>query len=51
MDSTPARSLELQDRVRQFMLAHVEPVEELHYEQGEAGSRALQDAADAEPSA
>src|SRR6478735_8139968 len=28
-----ARSLELQDRVRQFMRTHVEPVEELYYEQ------------------
>src|SRR5215467_7161965 len=28
-----ARSLELQERVRQFMVAHVEPVEELYYEQ------------------
>jgi acyl-CoA dehydrogenase len=27
------RSLELQDRVRQFMRTHVEPVEELYYEQ------------------
>ena len=40
-----ARSLELQERVRQFMLAHVEPVEELYYEQVKAGGRALQDAA------
>lgn len=28
-----ARSLELQERVRQFMRTHVEPVEELYYEQ------------------
>ena len=28
-----ARSLELQERVRQFMRVHVEPVEELYYEQ------------------
>mgnify|MGYP002653476377 CR=1 FL=1 len=28
-----AHSLELQQRVRQFMAAHVEPVEELYYEQ------------------
>ena len=27
------RSLELQERVRQFMRTHVEPVEELYYEQ------------------
>lgn len=28
-----ARSLERQERVRQFMRTHVEPVEELYYEQ------------------
>ena len=28
-----ARSLELQQRVRQFMRTHVEPVEDLYYEQ------------------
>ncbi|BAR60168.1 putative acyl-CoA dehydrogenase [Bradyrhizobium diazoefficiens] len=28
-----ARSLELQERVRRFMRTHVEPVEELYYEQ------------------
>ena len=39
------RSLELQERVRQFMRTHVEPVEELYYEQVKPEADALQDAA------